>query len=456
MMLVEREFDTLGWRKEPARFGRSSLAALLRLLGHGGTAGAADSAGQAVGDGVLLVTAVPLKRNGKRVFLDDQTCAGLERWADNFESVVYVGIDAADARSGEPESSITWRDTGELRCAGRLEMIVLPRAYRVREFLSAYRPARTLLANRIHANRYLCFTLGALVGDWGGVAALEAIEQSRDYAVWFDRVEHDVIRNTMSAMTARRRLKERATLPTMERYHRYLVSRSALGLFQGQDCYRTYAPFAKQPFCVYDTHTDEVDKISSAELDAKISRVLTGGPLQICYVGRAAEMKGPYDWLKTIRIVRDAGVEVNAVWLGDGPLLEGMAAEVRRLGLARCVSLAGFQGDRQKVLAEMRAADFFLFCHKTPESPRCLVEALVSGAPLIGFESAYANELTATQSCGRFVPTGDAAGLARLVIEAHADRAGLAGLIRDAAVAGSRFDEKSVYQERCALIKRHL
>lgn len=415
-----------------------------------------DIPAPAAAGGVLLVTAVPLMRRGDAILLDDQTCEGLERWAEHFDRITYVGIDAADAKAGAPESSITWRDVGELSCADRLEVLVLPRAYRVKEFLTAVGPARALLSERIRTSRHLCFTLGALVGDWGAVAAIEAMRQSRRYAVWFDRVEHEVVRASFHAMSTPRRLKEALTLPIMERFHRHLIGRSALGLFQGQDTFKTYAPFSGNPFCVYDTHTREEDKISPAALDAKVERALSGAPLRICYVGRAAEMKGPADWVRTLGLVRDAGVDFSAAWLGDGPLLGAMGAQRTDLGLVDRIELAGFQSDRQAVLAKMRATDLFVFCHKTPESPRCLVEALVSGSPLFGYRSAYASELTAGRGGGVFSAVGDPPGLADLIVQADRDRGRLARLMRDAAAAGSRFDEATVYRERCALIRRHL
>ena len=326
-----------------------------------------DRRGSATGGSVLLVTAVPLRRVGDRVSLDDQTCAGLERWAESFDLVVYAGIEVGGRPGSEPDSSITWREVRDLSCATRLEFVLLPNAYRIQDFSTCYWATRARLASKVRENRYLCFTLGALVGDWGAVASLEAIRQRRPYAVWFDRVEHEVIRSTLKSMPIRRRAKELMTLPLMERYHRYLISRSALGLFQGQDCFRTYAPYAKRPFCVYDTHTHRSDRISEPDLRAKLRGVLAGDKLRICYVGRAAEMKGPLDWLRTIALARAAGVELSATWLGDGPLLETMKVRVHELGIADCVQLPGFQGDRAGVLAAMRNSHIFLFCHRTPE-----------------------------------------------------------------------------------------
>lgn len=413
-------------------------------------------AGSVVADSILLVTHVPLLRAGDRLLLDDQTCRGLRQWAGNFDRVIFTGIDSVGAGDGETGSSSVWQDIAELPCADRLEAIVLPRAYRVGEFMRSLPAARATLREKLRQSRYRCFTIGALAGDWGGVAALECMRMGLDYAVWFDRVEHEVIRKTLPAMKWRRRLKERALLPVMERYHRGLVSRSRIGLFQGRDCYEAFARNSLRPYCVYDTHTEEADRISAQSLETKAARALSGQPLRICYAGRASEMKGPLDWLRALASAREAGVAFAATWLGDGPLLDDMRAEIARLRLDDQVELRGFEGDRAKVLEVLTDADLFMFCHKTPESPRCLVEALVCGAPIVGYHSAYAAELTARRGGGMFAPVGGVAELAGVVSRLDADRTRLAGLIREAAASGSGFDEATVYRERCDIIRRHL
>ncbi|SFL92882.1 glycosyltransferase [Methylorubrum salsuginis] len=409
-----------------------------------------------VPDSVLLVTAVPLKRIGSAICLDDQTCDGLERWGEHFARITYAGIETPPGPAGPTGSSTTWRPVRDLRCADRLTMVSLPDAYRIKAFSKHYAATRATLAHQIGRSRYLCFTLGALIGDWGGVAALEAIARRRDYAVWFDRVESEVIRRTLKVERLRRRIKERVSLPLMERYHRYLIRRSTLGLFQGQDCFQTYAPHATKPFCVYDTHTTCADRIPMMELQGKRAAILRGEPIRLLYVGRASAMKGPFDWLDAVAGARRAGLHVSATWLGDGPLLEAMRARVRAEGLETCVSLPGFEGDRGRLLRAMREAHLFLFCHTTPESPRCLVEALVCGTPLVGYGSPYSEGLVGREGAGLLSTMGDAVTLVRSLVELDRDRERLAGLTDAAARTGQQFDAETVYGERAALIKHFL
>ncbi|MBN9279966.1 MAG: glycosyltransferase [Hyphomicrobium sp.] len=406
-------------------------------------------------DRILFVTHVAIRQTPEGLWIDDQTAEGLVRWCENFGQVSYAGIELAEEDVAK-WPTITWVRIEDLPCSDRLNIIRLPRAYRIGAFSGAYKRTRALLADEIARSGYLCFTLGAVVGDWAAIGALEAIKQRRRYAVWFDRVEHEVVRSDLPNMPLKRRMKERITLLLMPRYHRYLIERSQLGLFQGKDCYDHYSQFTDKGFCVYDTHTKTSDFIDHAMLRAKIAGAHQGEPLRICYVGRAADMKGPIDWIEVLAKARDAGVPFKATWFGDGPMIEEMRQMVADRGLDGVISLPGFLSDRGAVLDAMRDAHVFLFCHKTPESPRCLIEALVSGTPIVGYASAYARDLVAGDGGGDFVDVIDVRGLADRLIALNENRQALADLIAAAAKSGLRFDEQTVYRYRAGLLRDKL
>jgi glycosyltransferase involved in cell wall biosynthesis len=95
-----------------------------------------------------------------------------------------------------------------------------------------------------------------------------------------------------------------------------------------------------------------------------------------------------------------------------------------------------------------------VFTHVTPESPRCLLEALISGTPIVGYESKYSSDLTTELGGGSFVPMHDWEALGRRIAELVANRAELKSLIREAALNGKRFNDKAVFAERSGLIKQ--
>lgn len=405
----------------------------------------------------LLQVSPPLFRWVEgRLELDAHTCDALALWTRNFDRIVIASPIMPTQTGTDINCSLAAsRAVAELPYQDQLEVVTLPYAYRLQDFVQTYKATRQLLRQKILESQYLYLGIGALIGDWAAIACLEAIQQERAYSISSDRVEYGIIRQNLPKMPLKRRIKETLTLPLMKQFHRYLVRHASVGLFQGHDCYTAYGPFCPQAHCVYDVHTQKSDQINPDQLQRKIQSVAQGNPLRIVYVGRAAEMKGPLDWLRSIHQVIQAGVEVEATWVGDGPLLPAMQDLVQELGLDRQVRLMGFMSDRSALLNLLRSQHLFLFCHKTPEAPRCLIEALVAGCPLVGYDSPYPRGLIAEQGGGDFVPLHQWQALANLVLAYQRDRSKLVQLIQAAALSGKRFDQETVYQHRIDLIKQY-
>jgi glycosyltransferase involved in cell wall biosynthesis len=324
-------------------------------------------------------------------------------------------------------------------------------------FLREMTAVRRLLRTEIEKANCLVFSPHTLVGDWPTVAIREAIELKRPYVIEADVVYEKVAQVGWDRIPVwKRALKRHLMLPLFQRCHRYSLENSSLALFQGQDVYDAYAAMCSNPHKVYHMPIDRDDYITSAQLQSKIEELGRGMPLKLCYIGRAVDMKGPLDWLKTVHELKNNGVELNAIWMGDGSLLSRMRAIVEELALTKYVKLPGYISDRKEILAALRDADIFLFCHKTPESPRCLVEALASGCPLIGYASAYPKELVAQHGGGRFSTLGDWKGLADIVWDLDKHRDKLRDLIRSASVSGRLYERDATMQYRVDLINKHL
>ncbi|HVY42908.1 MAG TPA: glycosyltransferase, partial [Hyphomicrobiaceae bacterium] len=98
--------------------------------------------------------------------------------------------------------------------------------------------------------------------------------------------------------------------------------------------------------------------------------------------------------------------------------------------------------------------DVFLFCHKTPESPRCLIEALQCGLPIIGYDSPYPRDLIRRNNGGILTPANDPARLAEALNRVGADKEALFDLNKRAAQDGSGFTDTFVFEHRSLLMKR--
>ncbi|MFP4451311.1 MAG: glycosyltransferase [Rhodosalinus sp.] len=403
-----------------------------------------------VEDRILIYAPVPLYRHEGRTFVEDQAIIGLTRWTENF------GLIDAMMPVTEGAPPVGWSPVEALaRLEGRAELHQLPMAYRPDRFARHLPATRRRIRALIEANDYLAFSIGGLFGDWGAVAALTAHGMGRRFGVWTDRVESEVVRLGMHDGPWRARLRKRLYHRPMAALERAVIRRATLGLFHGRETYEAYAPFCRESHVVHDIMVSKDDHIPAARRAAK-RRDAGQGPLRIAYVGRADEMKGALDWVGVLIRLAEAGVDFTATWLGDGGQRAEMLRRIEAAGLAGRVTAPGFVNDRAQVLEVLRAAQIFLFCHRTPESPRCLIEALFSATPIVGYDGAYARDLVAAHGGGRFVPLGDVEGLARAVTALDADRPALQGLIDAAWADGAPFDDVSVFRHRAELIRRYL
>ena len=334
------------------------------------------------------------------------------------------------------------------------ELITLPKSYKFREFVSNYSSVRALLRQKIQEADYLEFCPHALIGDWSSLACLEAMKQNRSYVISASVVSHEVARSNMQQSAFIKRLiKESVSLPLMKYLHRYLYQQAQLGLLQGQATYDAYSKVFKRAGLVYYVTINEEDKISHEKLQHKVESLSSDQePLKIGYAGRASDMKGGLEWVRVVESLVNSGIPVEAFWVGDGPLLEEMKQLTQQLGLSDHISFLGYMTDRQKVFSHIINAHIFLFCHKTSESPRCLIEALALGCALVGYRNAYPLELVKTHGGGRFVDMGDWQGLAATVKSLHKNRPELVTLIKEAAQSGGLFEKETAYKNRLALL----
>lgn len=408
-------------------------------------------------DKLLLVLPVPFRREGSTLLFEAQACNGLERWAENFERIDLACPVKPNYPVPGEDSTILWRDIRELSCFNQVHFIELPWAFKLSDFVQNYLPIRQQLREAILMSRYLNFAIGGLVGDWAAVACVEAIQLGRPYSVWTDRVQHEVIRGTSRTRGLKSRLKNQLlTVPLMEHYHKYVISRSALGLFHGRDCYDAYAPYCSNSHIVHDVHLKPSDIVPAARLEQKVARIMSGEPLKIVYAGRLAEMKGPLDWMQVMAKLQQRGMEYQATWLGDGPLFHEAQSFVAENGLTEQVKLTGFVENRQQLLDYLRDADLFVFCHKTPESPRCLIEALMSGCALVGYDTPYPRDLVEGSTAAVLSAQHDVDALAEAIYALDQNRPLLASIVKELAQVGNRYSDEAVFRHRSELIKSHL
>lgn len=401
-------------------------------------------------ENLLIYAPVPLYEGTEGFVLEDQACNGLRLWAENFDTVTVM-IPLAE---GTPPGS--WKPIDLIGPnLARVRFVPLPMSYRPDVFVKNYRPCRAIIREEIGKADYMSFSIGGLFGDWGSVACYQAHRMNRKFAIWTDRVESEVVRRTAASGKRKERIKARLTHRPMAQLEKFLIRRATIGLFHGQETFNTYAPFSRQPILVHDIHIGKAEHIGQDYLAAKLDRAAQG-PLKIGYVGRADPMKGPLDWVATLARLDKRGVDFEAFWMGEGTKMGAMREAAQVQGVAGHINFLGFVKDRDEVLEKYRGTDVFLFCHKTPESPRCLIEALISGTPIVGYDGAFARGLIAQNGGGALVATGDIDALVDQLSALDSDRAVLVKMMEDAVKDGAPYDDVSVFAHRSDVIKHYL
>ncbi|WP_426609732.1 glycosyltransferase [Bradyrhizobium sp. McL0616] len=383
--------------------------------------------------------------------LEADFCEGTRLCLDNFEEVCVACPVTTDVRNSGLRRSCRIKD---LPFQNRMKVVALPNANNWRDFLLYYASVRKVINREIQKADYLVFSPHTVIGDWPTLAVREAIKMNRPYVIDADVVYEEVARvGSAKDLRWKRMIKQHVMTTIFQRQHRHSLKHSAAALLQGQDVFDAYAPYCGNPHKVYHMPVSEADYVSEGELQNKLLSLNEARPLRIAYVGRAIEMKGPIDWLKTLHAAKQAGARFEAVWLGDGLELPNMRSTAESLGLTN-VTFGGYVSDRDEILSTLRRSDILLFCHKTPESPRCLIEALASGCPLIGYGSSYPRDLVAQCGGGEFTEVGDWQALARVVADLDKDRDMLRELVRQARVSGRLFERDATMQCRIDLMKQ--
>jgi glycosyltransferase involved in cell wall biosynthesis len=402
---------------------------------------------------LLLDLGVPFGRKGTQLFVETQALNGLRLWAKHFDRVTVCAPELSQTEGGS--TTIVWADPAELLAGGRHVFEPFPWGYHPRDHFRHRSEVSRRYDKLVSDHRHLCFSNLGAFGAWGNFGVAAARRQKHKFSLWFDWVVHKMASNDDGSM--KERIRNRLYSAITKRNTYSAIHHCDLGLFHGQTVYDAYSPLCRQPELVHDVHVSPDDAISEREIHSKLTELDARSSLRIGYVGRTHPMKAPFQWIDAIaEAVKVVGAErIEAVWIGDGPLLEDARAKVRELGLEACIRFDGFVSDRSAVLNFLRQQDLLLFCHVTPESPRCLIEALISGTALVGYESSYARELVGNRGGAILSPIGDSSTLAKSLIRLANERVELRRLISDAATSRAIYNDEAVFADRSELIKKY-
>ena len=396
---------------------------------------------------LLLVIPAVLAETPHGVLVDEHFGNNLGAYLASFKKVTVACPALALGRNMIALSAIP----GAERCS----ILVLPEPYREDRFCRHYARVSRLLKDQINAADYLLISPHAAF-DWSTLATRIALTLGRDYNMESDWNLQSVVRNQLSNMRfGLERLRKTLWFIVHTRYYLDSMRKARLSLLQGAAVMEAYSAVAANPQKVLNVQVAPADRISDDAFAAKVGRVRSGAPLRIAYAGRAIAMKGPVDWQQCVEQAFVDGLEGTATWLGDGELISSLRTSAAERGISDIVTYPGDVA-RDDAYAVLRDAEIFLFCHLTDESPRCLVEALTAGTPIVGYSSLYACDLVAERGGGEFCTLGDWRALADLLVKFDRDRERLAKLLEAARWSSLLYDRDTAIERRISLMREHL
>jgi colanic acid/amylovoran biosynthesis glycosyltransferase len=401
------------------------------------------------GPSVLLTLGAPFHRWDGALYLEDQTISGLKAWADHFSQIVAASV---CLHTPPPPGWSSTRASGLTDFP--IELIELPNGYDRAIFLKTREAVSDLFLKIMRRCTYSLFAIGGWIGDWGVTGALTARKHALPHGIWFDRVESQVMLHS-SGTNLRSRLAALVKWAVVRFNERRLLKHADLALLHGRTVFERLGPLTRNPHLVEDIHLTDEDRIAPERLAQKVTDA-GASPLRVVYAGRATAMKGPLDWVEVIADVVHKGVDLRADWLGDGELLDDMKAHAVSLGVIDRVTFHGFVADRAVVLNALREAHLLLFCHKTDESPRILIEALLAGTPLVGYADPFARGLVEEKQAGRLSVRADKSALSSAMVQLATNRPMLQDLILAAAASAQHLTREEVFKHRSEIIKSEL
>lgn len=150
--------------------------------------------------------------------------------------------------------------------------------------------------------------------------------------------------------------------------------------------------------------------------------------------GRLTEVKGFDDLIRAFATVR-LRRPLRLVILGDGPERAALERLAAALGVAKDVELRGFVSNPYAWFGRARS---FVLSSRSEGLANVLVEAMISGAPIVSSRCAGAAEVIEDGHTGLLYEPGDVAGLVRALERLLDDPAGAA---RRARAARERMDD---------------
>lgn len=153
-------------------------------------------------------------------------------------------------------------------------------------------------------------------------------------------------------------------------------------------------------------------------------------------VARLVPIKNVPLFLEAAKLILAERPDARFVVAGDGELRAELEALAGSLGIAEKVSFLGFRSDLERIYPDL---DVLCLTSDNEGSPVSLIEGLAAGCAAVSTDVGGVTDVLEDGKCGALVPRGDAAALARAVLELVKNPAKRAALGEAGRLSARRF-----------------
>jgi glycosyltransferase involved in cell wall biosynthesis len=143
-----------------------------------------------------------------------------------------------------------------------------------------------------------------------------------------------------------------------------------------------------------------------------------GSGLHLGYIGQLIPRKGLADLLQAFNLLWQRFPDSKLTLIGEGSQRSELEALAKTLPAASAISFLGFRGDRIVLLKDF---DAFALTSSLEGIPRCLMEAMAVGVPVVAYDIPGVDQLITHESTGLLAPLGDWQQLANHLIRLAAE-----------------------------------
>jgi glycosyltransferase involved in cell wall biosynthesis len=175
------------------------------------------------------------------------------------------------------------------------------------------------------------------------------------------------------------------------------------------DMKRLGVPQQKTHFIRNGVDLKEIDQALS-ELETEPQEKDQSATKTIGFIGQMIPRKGLNDLLDAFDRLHEKHSEYRLQLLGDGSQRKELEEKAAVLKSANAIEFLGFRSDRLALLSQF---DLFVMTSSLEGIPRCMMEAMAVGIPVVAFDIPGVDQLIDNEITGLLAPPGDTYNLAR-------------------------------------------